>query len=127
MKKNNHTVVVLDDDPDIGTMIRVMLEFRGYDVIALEKGKDLFELLEKKTVHLVITDMLLSGDDGTEICAELKKDPSTSEIPVIMFSAHPNARDICLQAGADDFIAKPFDINELYSKVDALALKKVPD
>ena len=127
MKKNNRHIVVLDDDPDIGSMIRVMLEFRGYEVKVTEKGEALFEQLEKKQAHLVITDMLLSGDDGTEICSMIKNNPTTSGIPVIMFSAHPNAREICLQAGADEFIAKPFDINELYSKVDALALNKVPD
>ena len=127
MKDNKHTIVVLDDDPDIGTMIRVMLEFRGYEVIVTERGKDMFDLLRERSVHLVITDLLLSGDDGREICATLKKNPASSEIPVLMFSAHPNARESCLQAGADEFIAKPFDINELYSKVDALVLNKVPD
>ena len=62
MKKNNRHIVVLDDDPDIGSMIRVMLEFRGYEVKVTEKGEALFEQLEKKQAHLVITDMLLSGD-----------------------------------------------------------------
>ena len=123
MTNKGNTIVVLDDDPDIGTMIRVMLEFRGYEVIVTERARDLFELLHNRTVSLVITDLLLSGDNGTEVCAQLKEDPATSEIPVIMFSAHPNAREICLKAGADEFMAKPFDIKELYSKVDELALK----
>ena len=73
MKDNKHTIVVLDDDPDIGTMIRVMLEFRGYEVIVTERGKDMFDLLRERSVHLVITDLLLSGDDGREICATLKE------------------------------------------------------
>ena len=123
MTNKGNTIVVLDDDPDIGTMIRVMLEFRGYEVIVTERARDLFELLHNRTVSLVITDLLLSGDNGTEVCAQLKENPATSEIPVIMFSAHPNAREICLKAGADEFMAKPFDIKELYSKVDELALK----
>jgi DNA-binding response OmpR family regulator len=122
MTKGN-TIVVLDDDPDIGTMIRVMLEFRGYEVIVVHRAHELFELLQTTAVSLVITDLLLSGDNGTEVCAQLKNDPATSEIPVIMFSAHPNAKEICLKAGADDFMAKPFDIKELYSKVDELVLR----
>jgi DNA-binding response OmpR family regulator len=122
MTKGN-TIVVLDDDPDIGTMIRVMLEFRGYEVIVIQRARDLFELLQNRTVNLVITDLLLSGDNGTEVCSQLKEDPATSDIPVIMFSAHPNARDICLKAGADEFMAKPFDMKELYSKVDELVLR----
>ena len=123
MTNKANTIVVLDDDPDIGTMIRVMLEFRGYEVIVTERAHELFELLQNRTVSLVITDLLLSGDNGTEVCAQLKKDPATSDIPVIMFSAHPNAREICLKAGADEFMAKPFDIQELYTKVDELALR----
>jgi DNA-binding response OmpR family regulator len=119
--KNGNTILVLDDDPDIGTMIRVMLEFRGYEVIVTEKASELFDTLGKRSASLVITDLLLSGDDGTEVCQRLKQNPATSNIPVIMFSAHPNARELCLRAGADEFMAKPFDLGELYSKVDALA------
>ena len=62
-------------------------------------------------------DMLLSGMNGTEICARLKQDPSLSHIPVIMISAHPNAKEICLDAGAEDFISKPFDMKDLLSRV----------
>ena len=68
-------------------------------------------------------DMLLSGVNGTDLCVDLKKNPSTSRIPVIMISAHPNAKEICLEAGADEFISKPFDMNDILSKIDALLHK----
>jgi DNA-binding response OmpR family regulator len=64
--------------------------------------------------------MLLSGVNGTDLCAEFKKDSSIAHIPVIMISAHPNAKEICLQAGADEFISKPFDMQDILSKIDRL-------
>ena len=123
MDRKNLNVLVLDDDPDIGTMIRAMLKLRGYDVVVTESAQEMFNSLSQGPVHLILSDMLLSGDDGTDICSRLKADPATSDIPVIMFSAHPNARELCIKAGADAFIGKPFDIQELYATVDELALK----
>ena len=63
-------------------------------------------------------DMLLSGADGTDICRRLKKDLKTSSIPILMFSAHPTAKETCLAAGADDFISKPFEMNDMIGKVE---------
>jgi CheY-like chemotaxis protein len=123
MDRKNLKVLVLDDDPDIGTMIRAMLKLRGYDVTVTENAAGMFSCLSQGPVHLILSDMLLSGDDGTDICSKLKADPATSDIPVIMFSAHPNARELCLKAGADAFIGKPFDIQELYATVDEMATK----
>ncbi len=124
MSNSNHTILVLDDDPDIGMMIRIMLEYRGYRVIVIERAVELQGTLQNNTVSLVIMDMLLSGDNGTDVCSSFKSDPATADIPVIMFSAHPNARDICREAGADQFLAKPFDMQDLYNKVDSLISEK---
>lgn len=120
MSNTNHTILVLDDDPDIGMMIRIMLEYRGYRVIVINRASELPVVIQNNPVSLVIMDMLLSGDNGTDICSAFKNDTATTDIPVIMFSAHPNARDICLAAGADQFLAKPFDMQDLYNKVDSL-------
>jgi DNA-binding response OmpR family regulator len=65
-------------------------------------------------------DMLLSGTNGTDLCVELKQNKSTSHIPIMMISAHPNAKEICLGAGADEFISKPFDMQDILSKIDKL-------
>jgi DNA-binding response OmpR family regulator len=62
--------------------------------------------------------VLISGYDGRAICKQLKSDKSTSHIPVIMFSAHPGAAATIAEYGADDFIAKPFDVNNLMQKVN---------
>ena len=97
-------ILVLDDDADIGTMIKMMLEYKGYLVTVSERAEQANELLKNDEFDLIIMDMLLSGVNGTDLCSEFKKDISIAHIPVIMISAHPNAKEICLQAGADEFI-----------------------
>ena len=113
-------ILVLDDDPDIGTMIKMMLEYKGYSVTVSERAEQAHEILKNDEFDLIIMDMLLSGVNGTDLCSEFKKDSSIADIPIIMISAHPNAKDICLQAGADEFISKPFDMHDILSKIDRL-------
>jgi len=119
----NARILVLDDDPDIGTMIKMMLEYKGYMVTVSDRADMAQQVLHNGKVDLIIMDMLLSGVNGTDLCVDLKKNPSTSRIPVIMISAHPNAKEICLEAGADEFISKPFDMNDILSKIDGLLHK----
>ena len=113
-------ILVIDDDPDILTMIRVMLEYHDYRVITSENEEETFAILNKEPVNMVIMDMLLSGKDGTDICRRIKSNPNHSSLPVMMFSAHPNAREACLAAGANEFIAKPFEMQEMLKKVASL-------
>jgi DNA-binding response OmpR family regulator len=113
-------ILVLDDDPDIGTMIKMMLEYKGYAVTVSDRAEQAEEVLRNNNIDLIIMDMLLSGVNGTDICTELKENNSTSHIPIMMISAHPNAKEICLQAGADEFISKPFDMQDILLKIDNL-------
>lgn len=113
-------ILVIDDDPDIGLMIKMMLEFRGYWVMVIDRAEKTRELIIGNKIDLVIMDMLLSGVNGVDICSEIKKDKDTGHILVIMISAHPNARETCLAAGADDFISKPFDMEDMLAKIKRL-------
>jgi DNA-binding response OmpR family regulator len=123
MNKKN-TILVLDDDPDIGTMIKMMLEYKGYSVTLSDRAEQVEEILDNNNIDLIIMDMLLSGTNGTDLCAQLKQNTATSGIPVMMISAHPNAKEICLTAGADEFISKPFDMQDILSKIDKLVNAK---
>ncbi len=123
MEKITSRILVLDDDPDIGTMIKMMLEYKGYTVTVSDRADHAEEFLRNNTIDLVIMDMLLSGVNGTDVCMGLKENNTTSHIPVMMISAHPNAREVCLQAGADDFISKPFDMQDMLSKINYLINK----
>lgn len=116
MSKGNR-ILLVDDDPDIGMMIKTMLEYHGYSVVVTERPEKAESLVRTEHFELLIMDMLLSGMNGTEICARLKQESSLSHIPVLMISAHPNAKQICLDAGADDFVSKPFEMKDLLSRV----------
>lgn len=117
MSATVNRILVVDDDPDIGIMIKLMLEYHGYSVVVTERADIAEDLIKQEQFDLLIMDMLLSGKNGTDICSRLKKDETHAQLPIIMFSAHPNAKEICLGAGADDFIFKPFDMDELLSKI----------
>ena len=115
--ENFGKILVIDDDPDIGLMMKMMLTYKGYSVLVLEKADEVEETLSKHKIDLIFMDMLLSGINGTDVCAEIKNNSQYKAIPLIMMSAHPDAKKICLQAGANDFISKPFDTNDLLAKV----------
>ncbi|HJS53502.1 MAG TPA: response regulator transcription factor [Chitinophagaceae bacterium] len=115
--QNEMLILVIDDDPDICTMIKMVLEYHGYAATDADGEEKTKKILLTEPVELIIMDMLLSGSDGTDICRQLKQDEKTSSIPILMFSAHPNAKEICLEAGADDFISKPFEMEDLMDKI----------
>lgn len=125
MTKKTASILVIDDDADIGNMFKMILEYKGYNVIVLENAEQIKTIILKADIDIIIMDMLLSGTNGTDICAEIKKDSSISHIPLVMMSAHPDAKSICLAAGADDFIPKPFDIDNLLLKIKMLVQAKV--
>lgn len=114
---NDVLIMVLDDDPDICSMLKMVLDYHGYGAVDTDGEEPAKKILSENHVDLIIMDMLLSGADGTDICRRLKQDEQTSSIPILMFSAHPNAEKICLEAGADDFISKPFEMNDLINKI----------
>jgi len=120
----NSSILVFDDDPDIGIMIKMMLEYKGYSVVVTDRAEKAEEILSTEQMDLIIMDMLLSGVNGTDICTSLKQNPNTSSLPIIMISAHPNAKQICLDAGANEFMAKPFDIMDMLSKINRLISDK---
>lgn len=118
MQNTPKCIHVVDDEPDILDFLRVILEEEGYTVVTSEKGDYLEQLDHGELPHLILLDVLLSGKDGREIVKHLKRHQETKHIPVIMFSAHPNAEETVRQAGANDFLAKPFNIDVLLEKID---------
>jgi DNA-binding response OmpR family regulator len=120
MNKTTNRILVLDDDPDIGIMIKIMLEYKGYSVILTDRADKAADIIRTDDINLLIMDLLLSGVNGTDVCTGLKQNSLTSSIPIMMISAHPNAKQICMDAGADDFISKPFDMQDLIGKIDQL-------
>lgn len=114
----NTRILIVDDDPDICTMIKMVLEYHGFTAFEAENEEKANQVMATEPIDLIIMDMLLSGADGTDICRSIKNDKERSSLPVLMFSAHPTARETCLAAGADDFISKPFEMNDLIAKIN---------
>ena len=106
-------ILVVDDDSGIGEMLKTLLEFYGYEVDVTEKPLKAEELIQEKKIDIVLLDMLISGVDGTDVCAGIRQNPEISETPVLMMSALHDAGPKCKKAGANDFIAKPFEVEVL--------------
>ena len=114
-------ILVVDDDPDILDAISLTLEDQGYHIRTSEKGETAENLItEKNLPDLLILDVLLSGKDGRDIARKLKSSEKTQTIPIVMISAHPSAHITAMQAGADVFLPKPFEIDDLLDTVSSL-------
>ncbi len=110
-------VLVIDDDPDILDAVQLVLETNGYTADVTTKGEETYEKVNQYKPNLIILDVLLSGNDGRHICKNLKSDKKTKDIPIIMISAHPTAKDSVKLCGADSFIAKPFSVVKLLEEI----------
>ena len=112
-------ILVVDDDLDILVVMEILLTMKGFSVEVTPKWESTFEKVDTFKPDLILLDVLISGNDGRTICKQLKSQEGTKKIPIIMFSAHPSAAATMAEYGADDFIAKPFDVNDLLTKVNA--------
>ncbi len=113
----NKKVLVIDDDEGILSAFEAVLEGEDYTVETFSNPELLQTLHENNLPDLILLDVLLSGADGRDICRQLKNKPLTKDIPIIMISAHPGAAKTIKKAGADDYVAKPFEMDELLQKI----------
>ena len=113
MKKR---IIITDDDPGIQDIFKIMLERAGYEVEVVSNGVDMLEN-HFNVPDLFILDKQLSGVDGVSVCKHLKKQKKTMKIPVIMVSANPNIHKLAIEAGADDYLEKPFEMSNFLDKV----------
>jgi two-component system, OmpR family, response regulator VicR len=111
-------ILLLDDNRDLLLIVQIILKGQGYEVV---QATCVEEALQKIRIHqpsLIMMDVFIKDQDGRELCSQLKKDPATSNIKVILMSGieTENANLQCI--GADDFISKPFDYDELLERVN---------
>jgi len=111
-------VLIVDDNTDILWVVEIILKRYGFNVMTTLKGEEVLAKTKMFSPQLILLDVFLSGIDGIDVCNTLKATPETKDIPVIMISAHTNFKDIKKFCKADDFIAKPFDANELVKKIN---------
>ena len=110
-------ILIADDDPAILDAVKLILEEFGYKVDTTVDGETIYKM-EKEYPDLLLLDIWMSGQDGREICRYLKKEPHLKHIPIIMISANRDTATIAQEAGADDFLAKPFEMDELIHKIE---------
>lgn len=115
-------IFCVEDDSNIRELVVYTLETTGFRARGFEDGKEFWETLALEAPRLVLLDIMLPGEDGIEILKKLKSSPRTREIPVIMVTAKGAEYDKVkgLDLGADDYVAKPFGMMELVSRVKAV-------
>jgi DNA-binding response OmpR family regulator len=109
-------ILVAEDDPGIGDMMHEMLEEEGYEVDIQVDGQAVQQMKEPFP-DLLFLDIRLSGTDGRAICEQLKSQEATHHLPIIILSAHKDTQRMARDAGADDFLAKPFEMEDLLALV----------
>jgi DNA-binding response OmpR family regulator len=116
------TVLVVDDDPVIQKLLQVNFEMEGYDVVVAGDGEEGLAMAREERPDLILLDVMMPKMNGLEVLAALKADAGTDTIPVILLSAKAQAGDIRdgLDAGADDYVTKPFEPLDLVDRVNAL-------
>jgi CheY-like chemotaxis protein len=111
-------IMVADDDMSILDVVGSMLEFAGYNVTHSNTAE--LVLSNPKLPDLFLLDIWINGVDGREVCRQLKQNPETQHIPVILFSASKGIEKSAREACADDFLAKPFHMTDLLQKIEDL-------
>jgi two-component system alkaline phosphatase synthesis response regulator PhoP len=117
-------ILLADDDEGIVDALSIILEVNGYEVEATLDGSKVTGMLDQ-TPDLIILDTWMSGIDGRDVCKDIKTNPSTREIPVLMISASHDIRESALNAGADQFMEKPFEMQHLLKTVAHLSNKTI--
>ncbi len=110
-------VLIIDDDHAILEAMQLAIEDEGYVVTTVADSNKAVQTAKEFKPHIILLDLLLSGKDGVEIITLLRDQEETKHIPVILLSAHPTASHAAKVSGATDFLAKPFEVDDLLSIV----------
>jgi DNA-binding NarL/FixJ family response regulator len=125
MKENSvaehKRLLLIDDDPNLILLVKDYLEFRGYDVITAENGREALEVLEQDLPDMIICDVMMPEMDGYSLVKHVREDARTSWIPILFLSAKGQSQDRVkgLNTGADVYMVKPFEPEELVAQVES--------
>jgi DNA-binding response OmpR family regulator len=113
------TILLVEDEPSVGELVRGYLSRDGYQVIWVRSGEEALAELDRHPIRLVLLDIGLPGKDGFEVCSEMRR---RSEVPIVMLTARDEEPDrvVGLEVGADDYLTKPFSPRELVARMKAI-------
>lgn len=118
---DNKRLLLIDDDPNLILLVKDYLEFRGYEVMTAENGREALDMLDKDTPDMIICDVMMPEMDGYSLVEHVRKDSRMSWIPVLFLSAKGQSQDRVkgLSTGADVYMVKPFEPEELVAQVES--------
>lgn len=118
---SHRRLLLIDDDPNLILLVKDYLEFRGYEVVTAENGREALEVLESEVPDMIICDVMMPEMDGYQLVSNIRQDPKTSWIPVLFLSAKGQSQDRVkgLNIGADVYMVKPFEPEELVAQVES--------
>lgn len=121
-------LLVADDDRDIRDLVAFKLEQAGYQVEAVDDGLRALEAALASPPALVVLDVMMPGLSGVDVTRELRRDPRTADVPIILLTARAQESDVenGFSIGADDYVVKPFSPRELVSRVQAVLARRTP-
>lgn len=111
-------VLIVDDDSGVQETLEAILLFEGYEVAIARDGLEALEWLEQKTPALVLLDLMMPRMDGFTVVKELERRGRRSEIPIVVLTADGRAKEKAEQVGADGYVAKPFELNNLLEEIE---------
>jgi CheY-like chemotaxis protein len=118
-------VLVVDDDEDMLIMMQHMLMAEGYVPLISPNAQNAMEIISHRNPAMILLDLRMIGIDGGDICQQIKSDPYTSSIPVIILSANHNIESIAKDCGADAYLTKPFSLQKFKEVFHQLISKKI--
>jgi two-component system phosphate regulon response regulator PhoB len=129
LPREQHTILVVDDEPDLVDVVRYNLEQHHFRVVTAGDGKAGLDLARREHPDLIILDVMLPDAFGTDVCRTLRAESGTRDIPILMLSARGEEVDrvVGLELGADDYVTKPFSPRELILRVNAILRRTAPD
>lgn len=115
-------VLVVEDDPVILRLLEVNFELEGFDVLLAQDGAEGLEVARTKRPDVIVTDVMMPKMSGLEMVQALRADPATAAIPIVVLSAKAQTSDLKtgIDAGADEYVTKPFEPLDLIDRVNAL-------